>query len=106
MTTASTLVPPPAARRADCRTAEPAHRDDDLSDWTNRARCRDEDPETFFPLGEGETAYGQIDHAKSICALCAVRTQCLHLALSSDSQHGVWGGLSAKERRFLRRPLE
>lgn len=39
--------------------------------------------------------------AKELCQTCEVRTQCLSHALTLPEEFGVWGGLSASERREL-----
>jgi WhiB family transcriptional regulator, redox-sensing transcriptional regulator len=72
-------------------------------DWVHRARCKDEDPELFFPVGTTGPAATQIEQAKAICMLCEVRGQCLEWALATGQDAGVWGGLSEEERRALRR---
>ena len=56
-------------------------------------------PTRFFP-GRGESS----DEARAICEGCAVRKDCLSAALAAgDSCWGVWGGLSNRGRRVLRR---
>ena len=72
-------------------------------DWVNYARCRDEDPELFFPVGTTGPAAMQIDAAKTVCTECSVRMECLEWAMSTGQEAGVWGGLSEDERRALRR---
>jgi WhiB family redox-sensing transcriptional regulator len=72
-------------------------------DWVHRARCKDEDPELFFPVGTTGPAATQIEQAKAICMQCDVRAQCLDWALATGQDAGVWGGLSEEERRALRR---
>jgi WhiB family redox-sensing transcriptional regulator len=72
-------------------------------DWVHRARCKDEDPELFFPIGTTGPAATQIEQAKAICMQCDVRDQCLEWALATGQDAGVWGGLSEEERRALRR---
>jgi WhiB family redox-sensing transcriptional regulator len=72
-------------------------------EWVHRARCKDEDPELFFPVGTTGPAATQIDTAKAICAQCAVRGECLEWAMTTSQDAGVWGGLSEDERRALRR---
>jgi len=72
-------------------------------EWVHRARCKDEDPELFFPVGTTGPAATQIDTAKAICAQCAVRGECLEWAMTTAQDAGVWGGLSEDERRALRR---
>jgi len=65
--------------------------------WRYRAACRGADLEVFFP-GRGESA----DPARRICAECPVREPCLDYALSHSIVHGIWGGLSERDRRPLR----
>jgi WhiB family transcriptional regulator, redox-sensing transcriptional regulator len=72
-------------------------------EWLHRARCKDEDPELFFPIGTSGPAAVQIEAAKSICMLCPVRSECLEWAMATGQEAGVWGGLSEDERRALRR---
>jgi WhiB family redox-sensing transcriptional regulator len=72
-------------------------------DWVHRARCKDEDPELFFPIGTAGPAAAQIEEAKAICMQCEVRTECLEWAMATGQDAGVWGGLSEEERRALRR---
>ena len=66
-------------------------------DWRRRAACRGSDLEVFFP-GRGESA----EPARQVCAVCPVRQACLDYALSHGITHGVWGGLTERERRPLR----
>ncbi|HEV8683653.1 MAG TPA: WhiB family transcriptional regulator [Actinomycetota bacterium] len=72
-------------------------------DWVHRARCKDEDPELFFPIGTAGPAATQIEQAKAICMQCEVRAQCLEWALATGQDAGVWGGMSEEERRAYRR---
>jgi hypothetical protein len=44
-----------------------------------------------------------VAEAKSICSNCPVVSECLSANL--HEQHGVWGGKSENERRYLRREL-
>lgn len=66
--------------------------------WRDEANCRDIDPDLFFPL-RGE----DIGRAKAVCWGCAVREECLEYALDNNEEQGIWGGLSGKERKRLRR---
>ena len=72
-------------------------------DWRHRAICRDEDPELFFPTGTAGPALLQIAEAKSVCRRCPVVTECLTHALEVGEPEGVWGGMSADERRAVKR---
>lgn len=66
--------------------------------WAADAKCLQADPETFFPEKGGSTR-----EAKRICAQCDVRDPCLAYALDNDERFGIWGGLSERERRRLKR---
>ncbi|MFH8470345.1 WhiB family transcriptional regulator [Streptomyces sp. NPDC017991] len=68
-----------------------------------RPACVDEDPELFFPIGDTGPALLQIEDAKAVCRRCPVMESCLQGALERGEEAGVWGGLSEKERRSLRR---
>jgi WhiB family redox-sensing transcriptional regulator len=72
-------------------------------EWVHQARCKDEDPELFFPVGTAGPALAQIDAAKAVCSRCEVRSECLEWAMTTGQDAGVWGGLSEEERRSLRR---
>lgn len=68
--------------------------------WQERALCAQTDPEAFFPEKGGSTR-----EAKRICMGCEVRTECLEYALANDERFGIWGGLSERERRRLKRGI-
>lgn len=72
-------------------------------DWRDRAACRDEDPELFFPVGTTGPALAQEAQAKAVCHRCTVASDCLSWALSTGQDAGVWGGMSEDERRALKR---
>lgn len=71
---------------------------DEDQDWQERALCAQTDPEAFFPEKGGSTR-----EAKRICAGCEVRSECLEYALEHDERFGIWGGLSERERRRIKR---
>lgn len=70
---------------------------EDLS-WQDRALCAQTDPEAFFPEKGGSTR-----EAKRVCSVCDVRADCLTYALQHDERFGIWGGLSERERRRLKK---
>jgi WhiB family redox-sensing transcriptional regulator len=72
--------------------------DDNALAWQTDALCAQTDPEAFFPEKGGSTR-----DAKRICTTCEVRTECLEYALQNDERFGIWGGLSERERRRLKR---
>ena len=80
----------PGVRRADD--------EDNALAWQSDALCAQTDPEAFFPEKGGSTR-----DAKRICTSCEVRDQCLEYALENDERFGIWGGLSERERRKLKR---
>lgn len=43
----------------------------------------------------------EIGMARQICLPCPVRKQCLIVALQTSEPHGVWAGLTHKERHGL-----
>ena len=49
--------------------------------------CHNANPELFFSEKNEEIAY-----AKSLCAACPVKKECLEGALSRKEPCGVWGG--------------
>ncbi|MDQ7993801.1 MAG: WhiB family transcriptional regulator [Propionicimonas sp.] len=66
--------------------------------WQERALCAQTDPEAFFPEKGGSTR-----EAKKVCQSCEVRSDCLEYALGNDERFGIWGGLSERERRRLKK---
>ena len=71
-------------------------------DWSMRAACRDMDTEVFFPDAEKGLIPPQVEMAKAVCARCPVSSDCLTYAERVPELHGVWGGLTADERRRRR----
>jgi WhiB family redox-sensing transcriptional regulator len=72
--------------------------DDNPLAWQADSLCAQTDPEAFFPEKGGSTR-----DAKRICTSCEVKAQCLDYALNNDERFGIWGGLSERERRKLRK---
>lgn len=72
--------------------------DDTALSWQTDALCAQTDPEAFFPEKGGSTR-----DAKRICGTCDVRSECLEYALQNDERFGIWGGLSERERRKIKR---
>jgi WhiB family redox-sensing transcriptional regulator len=70
----------------------------ELDPWKRRAVCAQTDPEAFFPEKGGSTR-----DAKRICLGCEVQAECLQAALDNDERFGIWGGMSERERRRLKR---
>ena len=74
--------------------------------WQHYAACRGEDTSHFFAPNYFEKRSEKNAReavAKSICARCTVRDECLEYALDIREAHGVWGGLNEMERRAVLR---
>lgn len=69
--------------------------------WQDGAACRGLDPDQFFPERRDSNLVTRA--AKAVCRGCRVRSNCLEHALSHPERFGIWGGLSERERRQLRR---
>ncbi len=69
-----------------------------MLEWTVQAGCRGADPAQFFVRGAV-----QARTAQKLCAACDVREPCLEYALDNAIEFGVWGGLTERQRRSLRR---
>lgn len=66
--------------------------------WQTRANCMGVDPELFFPERGASTR-----EAKEVCRGCVVREDCLEFAIANGEKFGIWGGMSERERRRVRR---
>lgn len=66
--------------------------------WMLDALCAQTDPEAYFPEKGGSSR-----EAKAMCRTCEVSAECLDYALANDERHGIWGGLSERERRQLKK---
>lgn len=63
--------------------------------WTGQALCAQVDPAIFFPPKNGSAAEPGL-------SVAAVIAECLQWAMDTKEQHGIYGGLTAKERAKLR----
>ena len=66
--------------------------------WQDLANCLGVDPDLFFPERGASTR-----EAKEVCRGCVVRESCLEYALTHGEKFGIWGGMSERERRRIRR---
>lgn len=69
--------------------------------WMDDALCRQVDCGDIWFVDKGEST----KPAKRVCALCPVAAECLQYALDNDERFGVFGGLSERERRRLKRGI-
>jgi WhiB family redox-sensing transcriptional regulator len=100
MTTPTQFPPPPSLPRQYAPTTHDG-REDVPDEWMQYGACNSADPDAFFPEKGGNAR-----DAKKVCAGCDVRAQCLQYALEHEEKHGLWGGLTERERRKLRGPRE
>lgn len=73
------------------------------ADEVDQASCAQSDPDAWYPE-KGRKDSVQI--AKRVCKTCPIRERCLEIALETDERYGVWGGLSERERRKLKKGRE
>ncbi len=66
--------------------------------WYVKANCMGVNPDLFFPERGASTR-----EAKTVCKGCVVKEDCLEYALKTGERFGIWGGMSERERRKLRR---
>lgn len=64
------------------------------------AACRRCDPNLFHPAPTDDRT---IERARHVCSRCAIRLDCLALALTTPAAQGIWGGLTENERAAHRR---
>ncbi len=67
-------------------------------DWQKKANCRGVNPNLFYPERGVSTS-----EAKAVCSGCQVKQECLEFAVQRGEKFGIWGGMSERERRKIRR---
>lgn len=81
-----------------------------LAQWKQEAACAQADPDAWFPDHDGDSKVpglweingdGTGITAKQVCRRCPVKAECLQEALDREEQHGIWGGMTTKERQAL-----
>ncbi|WP_441250456.1 WhiB family transcriptional regulator [Kitasatospora sp. McL0602] len=77
------------------------HLDD--NPWHSGAACRRDEAGLFFAPSKEPTAarLAREEQAKQVCARCPVLLECREHALAQPEPYGVWGGLTAAERRVV-----
>jgi WhiB family redox-sensing transcriptional regulator len=84
---------------ADVRPSPPVTDPDLAPVWQQQAECLNHAGQVDFFPARGES----VRDAKAVCTICPVKSECLEFAMRLKVAHGVWGGLSERERRSLRR---
>lgn len=69
--------------------------------WQARGACRGLQTAMFFhpDYERGPARERRESQAKAVCSTCPVLQQCRQHALQVHEPYGIWGGLSADERR-------
>ena len=75
-----------------------------MSDWFEEALCKDMPNAMFFPHPEPRRnrpgSYARAwSAARAVCARCPVKSQCLEHGLALGALYGMFGGMTAEERR-------
>jgi WhiB family redox-sensing transcriptional regulator len=80
-----------------------------VEEWRYEAKCRGNDTELWYPPRD-KTKYKKIaEISKAVCygkdgfPECPVRKECLLYAEKMEETHGIWGGMSHRERNALKR---
>lgn len=68
-----------------------------VMDWMSAAICSTS-PDAHYPERGESPAY-----ARHLCHQCPVIAECLAYALAHDERFGVWGGMTAEERREIKK---
>jgi WhiB family redox-sensing transcriptional regulator len=78
-------------------------REDEAGPWHAEAVCRRDEAGLFFAPSKEPTAarLSREEAAKRVCARCPVMVECREHALLQPEPYGVWGGLTAAERRVV-----
>jgi hypothetical protein len=69
----------------------------DTQKWAKDAPCSTADPDQWHPEKGGPPLAAS--KAKAICHTCPAEVACLQYALDTREQYGVWGGMTAGERK-------
>jgi WhiB family redox-sensing transcriptional regulator len=64
--------------------------------WQLQANCDETNTELFFSKLESKVA-----KAKALCGSCVVADKCLQFALDTEIEFGIFGGVTADERKAL-----
>ena len=70
--------------------------------WKQRGNCAGMDPGKFFPP-QGTSSKAVRLLILETCSYCPVREDCLQYAIETGEDEGIWGGMTARDRRPLRR---
>jgi WhiB family redox-sensing transcriptional regulator len=97
------LHPPHQSLQVAAVPSQRGHREDQAGPWHAEAVCRRDEAGLFFAPSKEPTAarLAREEAAKRVCARCPVMVECREHALLQPEPYGVWGGLTAAERRVV-----
>ena len=98
------MLQPHRAPAGRCRSCPASHpRGTWAAPWHSEAVCRSDEAGLFFAPSKEPTAarLSREEAAKRVCARCPVMVECREHALLQPEPYGVWGGLTAAERRVV-----
>lgn len=97
------LHPPHQSLQIAAVPPQRGHREDQAGPWHADAVCRRDEAGLFFAPSKEPTAarLAREEAAKRLCARCPVMVECREHALLQPEPYGVWGGLTAAERRVV-----
>ena len=64
--------------------------------WQLQANCDETNTELFF-----SELKSKVEKAKALCGSCAVADKCLQFAIDTEIEFGIFGGVTADERKAL-----
>ena len=88
----------PAKYLEDCACENPRPR----VAWWHVAACAHESLSVMFPMPD-DTGHIDVHTPKLICRDCPVQAECRHQAIGNNEEHGIWGGLTTRERFSIKR---
>jgi WhiB family redox-sensing transcriptional regulator len=71
--------------------------------WRDDAACIGVSIDVFFIDNKGRDAKTKLAEAKQYCDSCRVRENCLNYAMNNNIYVGIYGGISNKKRREMKR---
>ncbi|MGW0561950.1 WhiB family transcriptional regulator [Streptomyces sp. NPDC003016] len=97
------LHPPHQSLQVAAVPSQRAPARDQAGPWHTEAVCRRDEAGLFFAPSKEPTAarLAREEAAKRVCARCPVMVECQEHALLQPEPYGVWGGLTAAERRVV-----
>ncbi len=60
-------------------------------------------PDMFFIDEQDPLQKEKIKTSRKLCEMCPIKMKCLEYALEANETHGIWGGLTYKERKRLKK---